>query len=195
MRAISRRRLDPEVRRQEIVEAAERLLKRNGPDVRVEDVVQEAAAAKGTFYLYFPTWDDLLEEIRRRVIKAFDDAHPVQIASGSALDWLRVVDEIAVAFVDTVVAMGGLHTVLFHTDFARRRPILDNDNPPKRLTAIVRAGQAAGVFPDLDADSVGRLLFAVIHEAADAVATGEDRERILAAMRWILRRVLGQGVE
>lgn len=190
MRAAPRRRLDPEVRRQEIIDAAERLLKRHGPNVRVEDVVREAAAAKGTFYLYFPTWDDLLEEIRGRLIKTFDDAHPVQLAAASAPDWPRVLDELAVAFVDTVVAIGGLHSVLFHTDFARRRPIPQHDNPPSRFTAIVRAGQAAGAFADIDADSIGRLLFAVIHETADAVATGEDREGILAAMRWTMRRML-----
>jgi AcrR family transcriptional regulator len=56
MGSIARRRLNLEVRRQQIIEAAERLLKQNGPDVRVEDVEREAAAAKGTFYLYFPTW-------------------------------------------------------------------------------------------------------------------------------------------
>jgi len=174
----------------EIVEAAERLLTMEGPNVRVEDVVREAAAAKGTFYLYFPTWDDLLEAIRGRVIKAFDEAHPVQIGADSEVDWLRVLDRLAVAFVDAVIAMGRLHTVLFHTDFARRRPIPEDDNPLSRLIRIVRSGREAGAFADIDADSIGRLLFAVIHETADAVEAGEDREGALTAMRWILRRVL-----
>jgi hypothetical protein len=35
-----------------------------------------------------------------------------------------------------------------------------------------------------------RLLFAVIHATADAVASGEDRERALAAMQRVLRRTL-----
>jgi AcrR family transcriptional regulator len=190
MRRIARRRLDPELRRREIIEAAERLLQRNGPNVRVEDVVREAAAAKGTFYLYFPTWDDLLEAIRARVIKEFDEAHPVGNVGTSESDWRGLLDRLAVAFVDAMVAMGGLHAVLFHTDFARRRPIPEDDNPPERLTALVRAGQAAGAFADVDADCIGRLLFAVIHETADAVEAGEDRERVLTTMRWILRRAL-----
>jgi AcrR family transcriptional regulator len=190
MRATIRRRLDPEVRREEIIEAAERLLKRYGPDVRVEDVVRKAAAAKGTFYVYFPTWDDLLETIRGRIIKAFDEANPVQFGAGAALDWPRVLDRLAVAFVDAVVAMRGLHTVLFHTDFARRRPVAESDDPISRLIGIVRAGSEAGAFANVDPDLTGRLLFAVIHEAADAVEAGEDRENALAAMRWILRRVL-----
>jgi AcrR family transcriptional regulator len=187
-----RRRLEPEVRRQEIIEAAERLLTRDGPNVRVEDVVREAGAAKGTFYLYFPTWDDLLEAIRERIVVAFDAAHPLQIEARAQADWPELLDWLAVAFVDAIVGMGGLHAVLWHTDFARRRPIPPANNPINRLTAVIRAGQGAGAFARIDAVLGGRLLFAVIHETADALAGGEDRERALAAMRWILRRALEQ---
>jgi AcrR family transcriptional regulator len=193
-RARTRRRLDPEIRRQELIEAAERLLRRRGPDVRVEDVVREAAAAKGTFYVYFPTWEDLLDVLRDRTIKAFDAAYPVPAGTSADLDWLRLVERLAVAFVDGVVAMGGLHTVLFHTDFAQRRPLSDDDNPIGRLIAIVRAGRGAGAFAGVDATLVGRLLFAVIHETADAVVAGADRKRALAAMRWVLRKTLERDV-
>lgn len=188
MRSAPRRRLDPEIRRLEIIEAAERLLKAGGPDVRVEDVVREAGAAKGTFYLYFPTWDDLLEVVRGRLLATFHEAHPVP--SANAPDWLRLIDRLAVTFVDGVVAMGGLHAALFHSDFAQRRPITAVDHPVNRLTTLIQAGQTAGAFAKVDPAPTGRLLFAVIHEAADAVAAGEDRKRALAAMRWVLRRTL-----
>jgi AcrR family transcriptional regulator len=190
MLAIARRRLDPSVRRKEIMDAAERLLRKNGPDVRVEDVVREARAAKGTFYLYFPTWDDLLYALRARVIETFDESNPVNTKAGSKADWPRVLEQVAVAFVDAVVAMGGLHAVLYHSDFAGRCPIPEQDHPVSRLTAIVRAGQRAGAFVDIDADLVGRLLFAVMHETADAVEGGEDRRRAVATMRLFMRKAL-----
>ena len=192
MRTGPRRRLEPEVRRQEIIEAAERLLTRDGSNVRVEDVVREAGAAKGTFYLYFPAWDDLLEAIRGRLVAAFDATHPLQIEACTQADWPQLLDWLAVAFVDAIVGMGGLHAVLWHTDFAQRRPMPPTDNPINRLTTIIRAGQAAGAFARVDAALAGRLLFAVIHETADALVSGEDRECALAAMRWILRRTLEQ---
>jgi AcrR family transcriptional regulator len=195
VRTAPRRRLEPAVRRQEIIEAAERLLTRDGPNVRVEDVVREAGVAKGTFYLYFPTWDDLLEVIRERIVVAFDAAHPLQIEACAQADWPQLLDCLAVAFVDAIVGMGGLHAVLWHTDFAQRRPIPPANNPINRLTAVIRAGQGAGAFARIDAELGGRLLFAVIHETADALAGGEDRERALAAMRWILRRALEQEAE
>jgi AcrR family transcriptional regulator len=186
----TRRRLNPELRREEIVEAAERLLRKHGPAVRVEDIVREAGAAKGTFYLYFATWDDLLETIHARVVKEFDEAHSVEDSGSLKQDRLVILYRLATAFVDSVIAMGGLHTVLFHTDFARRRPIPEEDDPIRRLTTIVRERTEAGAFADVDADFIGRYLFAVIHETADVVEAGEDRERALNAMRWILRRVL-----
>jgi AcrR family transcriptional regulator len=190
MQAVPRRRLEPVARRQEIIEAAERLLRKKGPEVRVEDVVREAGAAKGTFYVYFPTWDDLLETIRGKMVEAFDSAHPLQIETVATNDWPHVLDRLAVAFVDGIMAMGGLHTVLFHTDFARRRPIPEADNPINRLTAVVRAGREAGAFACVDARLTGRLLFAVIHETADALIGGEDHLCALAAMRQVLRRTL-----
>jgi AcrR family transcriptional regulator len=195
MRTAPRRRLEPEARRQEIIEAAERLLTRDGPNVRVEDVVREAGAAKGTFYLYFPAWDDLLEAIRARIVVAFDAAHPLQIEACTRADSPRLLEWLAVAFVDAIVGMGGLHTVLWHTDFVQRRPMPPANNPINRLTALIRAGQEAGAFARIDAALAGRLLFAVIHETADVLAAGEDRERALAAMRWILRRALEQEVQ
>lgn len=42
----------------------------------------------------------------------------------------------------------------------------------------------------VDEDLTGQLLFAVIHETADTLAAGEDRERALTTMRWMLRRTL-----
>lgn len=82
-----RRRLQPEARRPEIIEAAERLLAAEGSRVRVEDVVREAGIAKGAFFPYFPTWDDLLETVRQRLVSAFDTANPLPTEAGGPVDW------------------------------------------------------------------------------------------------------------
>lgn len=187
-----RRRLQPQARRQEIVEAAERLLRAQGSAVRVEDVVREAGAAKGTFYLYFPTWDDLLELLRQRIIAAFQQAHPMPVESKEVGDWPMTLENFAVAFVDATIAMGGLHDAIFHGDFPQRRPMSGDVHPVGRLAALIRAGQENAAFADVDPDPVARLLFAVIHETVDAILAGEDRERALAAMGWVLRRTLAR---
>jgi AcrR family transcriptional regulator len=183
-----RRRLHPEARKLEIVEAAERLLQAQGARVRVEDVVREAGVAKGTFFLYFPTWDDLLEAVRHRLVSEFDTAYPLPIEADGPVDWPRLVEEQAAAFIDFTLARRGLGEAIFHSDFAERRPLADN--AILRLSAVIRAGQEAEAFGPVDPEPTARLLFAAIHEAADAVADGADRVAVLAALRGLLRRAL-----
>jgi AcrR family transcriptional regulator len=183
-----RRRLQPEARKLEIVEAAERLLNVHGAQVRVEDVVREAGVAKGTFFLYFPTWDDLLETIRDRLVAEFSQAHPLPTEVEGPVDWPALVDWLACAFVDFTLSRRGLGEAIFHSDFAERRPLADNG--VTQLTAIIRAGQEAQAFGAIDPEPTARLLFAAIHEAADAVAAGADRATMLAALKSLLRRTL-----
>ena len=188
MRSASRRRLHPEARKLEIVEAAERLLNAGGSRVRVEDVVREAGIAKGTFFLYFPTWDDLLDTIRQRLVAEFDAANPLPTELEGPVDWPSVVDQQAAAFIDHTLSRRGLGEAIFHSDFAERRPLADN--AILRLSAVIRAGQEADAFGPIDPEPTARLLFAAIHEAADAVANGAERSATLRALQHLLRRAL-----
>jgi AcrR family transcriptional regulator len=184
-----RRRLHPEVRKAEIVAAAERLLQAHGARVRVEDVVREAGVAKGTFFLYFPTWDDLLEEIRRRLVAEFDAAYPLPTEVDGPVDWPAVMDWQAAAFIDFAAARQGIGRALFHSDgFHERRPLADN--ALVRLSAVIRAGQEAGAFGPVDPEPTARLLFAAIDEAARAVAGGAPRAAIAPALQTLIRRAL-----
>jgi len=183
-----RRRLRPEARKLEIVEAAERLLQAHGSRVRVEDVVREAGVAKGTFFLYFPTWDDLLETVRQRLVSEFDTAHPLPTEVDGPVDWPAVIAWQACAFVDFASARQGIGQALFHSDFAERRTL--GDNAIVRLSAVIRAGQEAKAFGPVDPEPTARLMFAAIDEAARAVAGDGDRAAILAALQSLLRRAL-----
>jgi len=183
-----RRRLQPEARKLEIVEAAERLLQAHGSRVRVEDVVNEAGVAKGTFFLYFPTWDDLLDTVRQRLVSDFDTAYPLPTEVDGPVDWPSVIEWQAGAFIDFAAARQGIGEALFHSGFTERRPLADN--AIVRLSAVIRAGQEAGAFGPVDPEPTARLLFAAIDEAPRAVARGEDRAAMLAALQGLLRRTL-----
>jgi AcrR family transcriptional regulator len=183
-----RRRLHPEARKLEIVEAAESLLQAHGSRVRVEDVVREAGVAKGTFFLYFPTWDDLLATVRQRLVSAFDAAYPLPTEVDGPVDWPAVMDWQAGAFIDFASARQGIGEALFHSDFAERRPLADN--AILRLSAVIRAGQEAEAFGPVDPEPTARLLFAAIDEAGRAVAGGVERGAVLAALQSLIRRTL-----
>jgi AcrR family transcriptional regulator len=55
---------DPEERRQELIDAAERLFMEKGYEqTAVSDIVREVQVAHGTFYYYFPSKEDILEAV------------------------------------------------------------------------------------------------------------------------------------
>ena len=65
----SRNQTRRETRRTELVDAALSLFMANGvATTSVDDIVQAAGAAKGTFYLYFSTRDDVVNAVAERIV-------------------------------------------------------------------------------------------------------------------------------
>lgn len=61
----------PEVRRAELLDIAETLFQLQGyGDTTVEDIVRRAGIAKGTFYHYFRTKEDVLSGLATRLVEA-----------------------------------------------------------------------------------------------------------------------------
>jgi AcrR family transcriptional regulator len=186
--ATRRRRLGPDKRRAELLVAAERLLRRDGPTVRVEDIVAEARAAKGTFYTCFATWDDMLEAVRARKLAELEQLLvPVLAAKPVRASLLA---DIAVISIDFIVALRGLHDVLFHSAFTQARPLPESTRPPARIAAILRHGQQAGVFASCDPEPMGALIFAMMHETADRIDAGADRKTSIATFKLALDRIV-----
>jgi AcrR family transcriptional regulator len=186
--AVKRRRLGQDKRRAELLDAAERLLQRDGPTVRVEDIVVEAKAAKGTFYTCFATWDDMLEEVRARKLTELGQALAPVLAAKA--DRPSVLADVAAISIDFILNLRGLHEVLFHSAFTQARPLPTNERPPAQIAAILRRGQQAGVFAPCDCEPMGALIFAMMHETADRIAAGADRKRSLAAFKLALDRIV-----
>jgi AcrR family transcriptional regulator len=61
---------DPETRRRELIEKAERLFLKKGYDeTTISDIVNSAGVAQGTFYYYFKTKDDILDAIAETYVE------------------------------------------------------------------------------------------------------------------------------
>ena len=70
-----KRRVAPEARAGELLEAAERVFASKGVErCTVSDITEEAGAAKGTFYLYFNTKDDIINGVVDRIAERMVDA-------------------------------------------------------------------------------------------------------------------------
>src|SRR3954447_5758548 len=110
-----RRRESPDVRRNQILDAAASTLLSNGLHATtVADVAEAAGIAKGTVYLHFESKAELMAGLRARHVEHFSESL-ADILSGpgrskrmSRLD--RFIDE----FFDYSVTHRRLHHLLFH---------------------------------------------------------------------------------
>ncbi len=91
---------DPDVRREELLDIALDLCRSNGFDaLRVDQVVQAAGVAKGTFYHYFASKDAVLEALVQRFGEnLFETLSTASETPGTASERLRAVMVAAQAF-------------------------------------------------------------------------------------------------
>ncbi len=137
-------------RRDDLVDAAVRAFAANGVGgTSVDDIVRSAGVAKGTFYLYFETRDDLVTAVAERLVDGvgwqMDDA----LAAGDRSPAERICG-----------IAGAMATV--------------GSDPSERelLEALHRPGNAA-VHDRLSGRIVERLVPAVTAVIEDGIATGE----------------------
>jgi AcrR family transcriptional regulator len=186
-----RRRLTPESRRLEILDAAVRVLRVRGPaDCRVEDITTEAGTAKGNFYRYFPTWDDLLLAVRDHVLDSYREDLARRYRDAGAMDWWIAADEEIDRFIDFQLGLGGLHQAIFHGPAAQAQPTDEHRSAVSMVGWLLTAGISAGAFARVDVEVVAPLVFDVLHGAADAIASGMDDQRVRIATRHIVHRTL-----
>ena len=185
-----RRRLAPEDRRAELVDAAVAVL-RAGVDEGnwVAEVTRAAGAAKGTFYLYFASWEEMLAVVRERLIDECDAPIWAALAAGDGVDWWAVLEDQCRRFVDLASEFGRHHALIFHGVLPHDPKGLPR-SAPSLLAAAIERGIAEGCFASVDVEVASQLLFAVVHAAADAVVDGGERERWVSACTALARRYL-----
>lgn len=186
-----RRRLAPDERRRELLDAAVDVLARLGPDVcRVEDITTAAGTAKGNFYRYFSTFDDLLVAVRDHLLDGYRHEVEQRLAARSSVDWWIVLEDEVDAFLDFQVGSGRLHDAVFHSPAAAATPVDEQRSADTLIAKLLRAGIADGAFADVDVDPTAVLLFHVLHGAGDDIAAGRDRQRARDAALHIIRATL-----
>jgi AcrR family transcriptional regulator len=186
-----RRRLSPEARRNELIDAAIRLLD-SGQDVTnwVQAVTSEADAAKGTFYVYFSSWEEMVAAVRDRVLRDYVDRFDRLAESTEPIDWWATLEAECAAAIEDISRSGGLHRVVFHSDSAPPSPDEGRLNTVAAMARALRRGMDEGAFRPIDPDIVATILFTVLHSAADAIAAGEPSQRWLEAVHDLNRHWL-----
>ncbi len=182
----------PAKRKEELLDAAEHaFLARGVAATSVDHIVAAAQVAKGTFYLYFPSRDDVLVALKQRFVSRFAHALSQAVERRPADDWHGRLRAWLAAGVDFYRAQVALHDVVFH-DFHSAHPRTDHvDETVEQLTAFLTAGERAGAWTLPSPRLTATMLFAALHGALDDAALQKlRRARLLRALEWFFTRVL-----
>ena len=176
MKKIRPRTKPPEVRREEIMDAAERLFLAQGvAATTVDDVAAGADVAKGTVYLHFASRQALLAALGERFAERHLARIKAAISARSEQDWagkLAAWAEASVAFyLDSIE----LHDMLFHEARAPNREGLVDNPIIDHLAWLLKAGAAAAAWSVDDARFAAVFLFSGMHGIVDDAYLKEKR--------------------
>ena len=187
-----KRAQSPEQRRSDIVRAAMDLFARQGfEQTPVEQIAAGAGVAKGTFYLYFPSKQDLLAAMQAKYMDDFLARLARGLDRQADGDWPGKLAAWVRSGVDYYLDTLPLHDVVFHGV-----PLLLNanarDNPIiRQLETLLRQGHEAGVWPAADFGLLSVFLFNGLHSGLDAARNFPDHDRLYQSMLRICSRALG----
>jgi len=156
-----------------ILDATIRLVQHDSSPSFVE-IARAAGVSRPTLYAHFPTRDDLMEAaVGRAVQEATHGMAAAELEQGSAT---AALERLVTTLWSTLSRLSNLARVAMETLPAERRRQAHDAalEPVRRL--IVR-GQAAGEFRgDQPPEWMVSVLYALLHSAADDVASGRFKE-------------------
>ena len=166
----------PEERRVELMNAAQRLFLEQGVGpATIEQITSRADVAKGTFYLYFSSKDDILAALRERFaqellasIEAAIEARPKEDWKGKLATWAR---SGVAGYLDSM----RLHDIVFYESRPPTREGLVNNAIIDHLYELLRDGSEAGVWEIDDPRFTAVFLFSGLHGVVDHASANEKR--------------------
>jgi AcrR family transcriptional regulator len=174
---MARRVKEAEVRREELLSVATRLFVDRGYErTSIERITTEAGVAKGTFYLYFESKQDLLAQIVEAYGNELLNQLAVELArvEGDAVAMLRRFFAFSAQFEASRGEMTlEIGRALYRVEnLALRVGILDSafTHSLPMLTDIVQQGMDQGVFTVADAAATASIMLVLRHGGADRLA-------------------------
>jgi AcrR family transcriptional regulator len=187
-----------EVRREELLDAAERLFLDKGiAATSVDEIVALADVAKGTFYLHFASKEALLLGLQQRYLARFFSGVEKALAKKKPDDYRGRLRAWVQAGLDGFFDQYELHEMLFHENRPQAPlPMEDDVNPVfQSMMQLMRDGAAAGAWELSDPDLTGIMLLHALHGAthsAAAVNTPAARKHLQRTLEAFALRVVGE---
>jgi AcrR family transcriptional regulator len=182
-----------EVRLEELITAAEQLFLAQGVDsTTIDEIVELAQVAKGTFYHYFASKNELIEAMRRDYNTQFlgqlqkaleavaEDDWPGRLST-----WVRTSIEV---YARTYRTHDIVYTHLRHSD----RNNLEKNAFIEQLQQILEGGTKAREWRVVRPRTIAQLIYGGVHSVGDAVIASPQtdcaamiRETVSACLRMI----------
>lgn len=165
-----------QIRLEELMDAAQRLFLEKGfSSTSVTEIVKLADVAKGTFYLYFQTKEDVLAALQERFLERFTEALDAALEKSDGYPWPERLDQWMTACVTFYLSNIEFHDLVFH-EFALSRSELRKANPiVDRLDHLLEAGKFNGEFDVDNTKLTAVMMFSAMHGAVDElIANGQQ---------------------
>ena len=187
----------PDVRRQELMDAAVRIFKEKGISrTTVSDITASAGVAKGTFYLYFDSKGQLLGAIKERFVDEILEHATSDYQRVGREDWWSLVDSIIENWTDFMLERADMIQVIMQEPMTPDSYRIFAETEAKvdaMFTSGMNAGIEAGVFKTSDPELMSKLFhYALDGTLTHAILYGEkiDRDRFVAAGKELVRKTL-----
>jgi AcrR family transcriptional regulator len=179
-------------RRNLLLDAAVQVFRDQGDEATVSAIAIEAGIAKGSFYTYFRSKEELIVAMRERFVAEVMDRATAIFERVGHEDLLDLADEMVASLVDCDLEYRDVIKLIGSTT---ANPELTEVN--RKLQGIVeagiRVGIAAGLFDVVDPWVTAGLLNHAIHGLVEEMILLDveiDRAAVVAASQTLVRRAL-----
>lgn len=159
----------------------------------VDEIVRAADVAKGTFYVYFQTKDDVLSALQARFIDSFCERLDKAIADRAPDDWHGSLDAWLETGVHGYLEQVELHDLVFHRSHPSHRQMKHGNPVTIRLAALLNEGGRHGAWTVDDPQLTAVMIFNALHGAVDDNIVTSERmttERLADLVKAFCRRAL-----
>lgn len=176
--APSPRTKPPEKRREELLDAAQRVFLEQGvAPATIERITTAAEVAKGTFYLYFSSKESLLAALEERFEQQLISRIKAAVAREAEADWTGKLATWAAAAVAGCLDSIQLHDLLSYESRPATREGLVDNVVIDHLAALLQAGSDQGAWSVDDPRFTAVFAFSGLHAVVDDACAREKRIR------------------
>lgn len=182
----------PELRSSEILDAAASLFVEKGvAATSIDDIVERAGVAKGTFYHYFSDRTAMLDALRERYAQRFaDDAKRADEACETS-DWNGRLDAWISAVSQAYISSYALHDAIFHDPIILKRCRMSELVVVQDLASLIEKAQTRGVWSVDCPLSTAVCMFHALHGVYDeAIAMQSDTDVLVPRLSKLFRRMV-----